>query len=126
MSKLENLLVRLIGSLLKIAYVTRYIEVYKSSMEEAARAYARQSGGGNVMEAGGGGTGYGMEYEDRGMMGMGGMGMGGMVPGRGMMGPVGKYVLKAKGLPFRATQMEIAEVLYVSRWVGDGGQGCEW
>ena len=112
----------LLGSLLKIAYVTRYIEVYKSSMEEAARAYARQSGGGNVMEAGGGGTGYGMEYEDRGMMGMGGgMGMGGMVPGRGMMGPVGKYVLKAKGLPFRATQMEIAEVYDLCLSLSVGG-----
>ena len=78
-------------------------------MEEAARAYQRQIGGGNVMESGGG------YDEERGMMGggmggMGGMGggMGGM--GRGMMGPMGKFVLKAKGLPFRASQIEIAEV----------------
>lgn len=93
---------------------TRYVEVYKSSMDEAARAYHRQSGGGGggYGDAGMGGQrgGQGGQNDDGYPMagaGAGDCGMG-MMAG-GMRGRMGNYVLRARGLPFKATQRDICE-----------------
>jgi len=116
----------------------RYIEVFKSSMEEAKVAQGRMMGGYGGPPApmrGGGGPGpmrggYGGAGPmgrpgpyDRMRGGMGGYGGGmgygaqpplppmrpGMGPNRGYPGAGGRHVVHMRGLPFRVTEQEIAE-----------------
>ena len=109
----------------------RYIEVFRSSMEEAKRAQGMMMGygppqggpmrGPGPMRGGGGGYGGGSGYGGGGMGGrpgpydggyggpQGGYGgpMGGMRGGGG--GDGGRHIVHMRGLPFRVTEQDIAE-----------------
>jgi len=99
----------------------RYIEVFRSSMDDAKKAQSIMMGfdrpgpmrsGGPMRGGGGGGYGGGMgrpgPYDRlRGGYGGGGYGGGGMPPHRG--GGSGRHVVHMRGLPFRVTEQEIAE-----------------